>query len=88
MYLPYDPVLLPLDMLKDVECIVVQHIEEVVQHLEGQERLSFQVQSPPMGNLPENLDSYPKDFLHVIGHEQAKRAFEIAEAGEHHLLMS
>lgn len=40
VYLPYDPVL-PLHMLKDVECIVVHHIEEVVQHIDGQESLSL-----------------------------------------------
>ena len=40
VYLPYDPSI-PINMLQDLECIVVQHIEEVVQHLEGQESLSF-----------------------------------------------
>jgi magnesium chelatase family protein len=35
IYLPYDP-LLRLDMLEGLECLVVQHINEVVQHLDGQ----------------------------------------------------
>ena len=38
VYLPHDS-LLPLDMLDGVECMVVQHIDEVLLHLEGQELL-------------------------------------------------
>jgi magnesium chelatase family protein len=34
VYLPYDPSI-PINMLEDLECVVVHHIEEVVQHLEG-----------------------------------------------------
>ena len=32
--------------------------------------------------------TYHKDFRDIIGHEQAKQAFEIAAAGEHNILMS
>jgi magnesium chelatase family protein len=33
-YFPYDP-LLPVEMLEGLECIVIQHINEVLQHLDG-----------------------------------------------------
>ncbi|MFE8698136.1 YifB family Mg chelatase-like AAA ATPase [Cytobacillus sp. FJAT-53684] len=88
VYVPYDPVL-PIHMLQDIECIVVQHIEEVVQHLEGQEVLAWHSESSQIIDVNSSTnDSLQKDISHVIGHEHAKRALEIAAAGEHNLLMS
>ncbi|WP_328051292.1 magnesium chelatase domain-containing protein [Neobacillus cucumis] len=86
-YLPYDSTM-PIQMLNDLDCIVVQHFEEVVQHLEGQELLSFSYDLPSNDLFPLKSSSPQKDFRHVIGYEQAKRALEIAAAGEHNVLMS
>ncbi|MDC3423467.1 ATP-binding protein [Aquibacillus sp. 3ASR75-11] len=87
VYLPYDSVL-PLHMIQGIECVVVNHIEEVVQHLEGQESLLSQPHFSSKEHLTPDSDTRQKNFRHVIGHEQAKRALEIAAAGEHNLLMS
>ncbi|MCM3365110.1 magnesium chelatase domain-containing protein, partial [Niallia sp. MER TA 168] len=76
VYLPYDSVL-PLHMLQDIECIVVSHIEEVVQHLEGQESMLSQPSFSSENHLTPEIATHQKDFCHVIGHEKAKRALEI-----------
>lgn len=87
VYLPYDSEI-PLHMLQELECVVVQHLEEVVMHIQGQEKLSFFPICPEKESMPRFSELSQKDFCHVIGHKTAKRALEIAAAGEHNVLMS
>ncbi|WP_459213762.1 ATP-binding protein [Neobacillus niacini] len=87
VYLPYDPVV-PIQIFKDLDCIVVQHIEEVFQHIEGQETLPIITVQIFHDQRPQFTTTLQKDFLHIIGHGHAKRALEIAAAGSHNVLMS
>ncbi|WP_175640191.1 YifB family Mg chelatase-like AAA ATPase [Metabacillus schmidteae] len=86
IYLPSDP-LLPLDMFEGLECIVIGHINDVLQHLSGQGLLPLHKPLQPINILSQTF-VHPKDFQDIIGHAHAKQAFEIAAAGEHNVLMS
>lgn len=81
-YLPYDH-MNPLDMLQGLECIVVQHNEDVLNHLSGKEVLPLCLS--PQKHFESSWSSlqYSKDYCDIIGHEQAKQAFEIVAAREH-----
>lgn len=86
IFIPYDP-LLPLTMLEGLDCIVVQHIHEVLQHINGT------VTIPPHDStsiIKKTVPTFPsqKDFSHIIGHEPAKWALEIAAAGSHNVLIT
>ena len=87
VYIPYDP-LIPFEIFEGLECIVIQHIHDVLQHLSGQGILPL-VQTPQTTETSAYPFVYQKDFQDIIGHEQAKQAMEIAAtAGGHNILMS
>jgi magnesium chelatase family protein len=84
IYLPYDATL-PLHYLSDMNCIFVQSLEHTVKLLQGQEVFPLFPQHNT-SNHHSPINCY-RDFQHIIGHHQAKRALEIAAAGEHNVLM-
>lgn len=86
VFLPYAP-LIPIEMLEGLECIVVKEIKDVVQLLKGRVSLPL-YEMPPILNEEKYFNDFQKDFSHIIGHEFAKYALEIAAAGEHNVLMS
>ncbi|MFC7063138.1 YifB family Mg chelatase-like AAA ATPase [Halobacillus seohaensis] len=67
--------------------IPVQHLQEVIDHLNGQAILSFPPSTPM---VKENVSSSPgyTNFSEIIGHEFPKRALMVAAAGGHHVLLS
>ncbi|MDQ0215904.1 magnesium chelatase family protein [Oikeobacillus pervagus] len=86
VFLPYDP-LIPFELLEDIECIVVHHIQDVLKHLSGQVLLSLE-KVPTIVEQSNPSYEFHKDFYHIIGHEQVKQALEIAATGGHNVLMS
>ena len=69
-------------LVSDAQLIGCDNLLEICAHLTGQTRLPFISASAPKEQFSDsnNLDE-------VIGQEHAKRALEIAAAGEHNLLM-
>lgn len=86
VFLPFDS-LIPIDMLEGIECTIVHHINDVLQYLSGQVTLPLH-EVKQNTEVPETGFKFQKDFMHIIGHEQAKQALEIAAAGGHNVLMS
>ncbi|MBN8209859.1 YifB family Mg chelatase-like AAA ATPase [Bacillus sp. NTK071] len=83
LYMPFDEALPQLEFM-GLDIIYVSSVNEVIQHLSGQTILSF---SPPKIQEEAIIES-TVNFSKIIGHSYAKRALEIAAAGEHHLFMS
>jgi magnesium chelatase family protein len=83
LYLPFDENLPELD-LNDIEIIFITNLTEIIEHLSGKKVSTTFIsqQKDPFFNQP-----YP-DFEQIFGHTNAKYAFEVAAAGEHHLFMS
>jgi magnesium chelatase family protein len=79
LYIPCDETI-PTIKLNDLEIINVHSLQEVVQHLYGENIPSFEPQIVSF----EKEATQSINFQQIIGHSRAKRALEVAAAGEHH----
>ncbi|TFJ92116.1 YifB family Mg chelatase-like AAA ATPase [Lentibacillus salicampi] len=78
----------PFPQIDGMEFCFVETLHDVVASFSGQ-LSSFALTSMPSTETtsPKPV-TYDKDFQHILGHKQAKRALEIAAAGGHNVLMT
>ncbi len=69
-------------LVKDIEIIPAMHLLEVCSHLAGQRLIQVEFQQEE-----QDVPSTDIDFADVHGQYHVKRAFEIAAAGAHNLIM-
>lgn len=72
--------------LPNIDVFVANHILEVIQHLQGIKNLKKVV--PISTALLKGEERIIKSFPNIMGQPVAKRAVEIAAAGNHHILFS
>lgn len=82
LFLPFDPTIPKID-IPNLELIYIDNIQDIIDILAGRPPLQF---IQPKIMIEENK-VIEKDFNQIIGHEFAKRALEIAAAGEHYVMM-
>lgn len=85
LYLP-DDCSFPVQQINGIELLYVEHLKDVIDYLSGQPILPLHPRETPTFHQPTYFEG--KDFQYIIGHQQAKRALEIAAAGGHNVLMS
>ena len=68
-------------LVKGIKVIAIDHLLDICAHLSGQAQLEFAMAEPK----PQHAYPHP-DLCDVFGQSHAKRALEIAAAGQHSLL--
>ncbi|MFC4025145.1 YifB family Mg chelatase-like AAA ATPase [Oceanobacillus longus] len=78
----------PLQSIEGIEFRFAETLQEVIESFSGQ-LTTFSTALPSSIEPTEDITlTYDRDFQHVLGHKQAKRALEISAAGGHNVLMT
>jgi magnesium chelatase family protein len=73
-------------LVSEIEVVPVKTLGALIKHLRSEEAITPHQKRIEDDNIVEI--EYESDFAHIAGQEQAKRALEIAAAGNHNILLS
>jgi len=76
----------PLQQMEGLVFRFVETLQEVIESFSGQLSVFSTTLSSP--SPPSTASVHQKDFKHILGHQQVKKALEIAAAGGHNVMMT
>jgi magnesium chelatase family protein len=85
VFCPFDNSI-PLEKLSGIELVFINSLVETIRYLQGEKPLMVPRRVVPLPST-QTRNSFDRNFSNIYGHKEAKRALEIAAAGQHNTLL-